>query len=53
MGVELKSVSILMVDNEGNEDWQDYEVGDTEEVGKTMHSVWTVKKIYGYKTGRC
>jgi hypothetical protein len=48
--IRMKSVEILYVDDNGNEDVKEYNVGDMEEVGDKMRSRWIVEKITGIKT---
>ncbi len=47
--VRLKSVEILFVDEEGNESFKEYSVGNEEVVGDTIHTKWRVDSIEGLK----
>ena len=47
--VRLKSVEILFVDEEGNENFKEFNVGDEEVVGDTLHTKWRVDRIEGLK----
>ena len=58
--VRLKSVEILFIDEEGNEDFKEYHVGNEEVVGDTLHEsktatmspsghTWRVDRIEGLK----
>lgn len=41
----VKKIRILWEDEEGNQFEKDYEVGDSEEFGESLISLWEIKKI--------
>lgn len=43
--IPIEAVGILRVDDEGTEHYEEISVGDTREVGHTLHWLHTVKEI--------
>lgn len=41
----IKKVKILWEDEEGNKYEQTFEVGQTQEYGEYLHTLWEIKKI--------